>query len=166
MVIFSVLEYERLRNANTEKINSRFIVIQKELQKLLFEQFAFEPVSSTVVGEDVESPFRFYLTIENKGKLPIHSLTITKIELDNGLRVYEKDIDLKYLVINTIQPNGVKNVCIKLNNFPHAKDETVHTLQVNYSVSISEGIIHKTHYELLFTGDETTLFDGIDYHRK
>lgn len=166
LVIFSVLEYERLWNTSGEKGNSRFIVIQKNLHKLLFEQFVFDPESSIVVSENIESPFRFYFSIENKGKLPIHALTINKIDLDDDLCVYKKDIDTKNLVINSIQPNSVKNVCIKLNKFPHANDETVHTLQVHYSVSISEGIIYNRNYELLFTGDETTLFDGIDYHRK
>lgn len=166
VLVIKVVEYERLLGDEADRVNSRFIVIEKGNQKMLFEQFIFEPEKISGPNECVSKPFRFYFLIHNKGKLPIHSLTINRIELDGGLCLYAKDIDENQVEIKTIQASGVKNVCIRLDEFPRIEDELVHTLRIYYTVSVAKNVVFDAEYEVIYTGDESTLFDGIDYHRK
>lgn len=166
VLVIKVVEYERLFDDEVNRVNSRFIVIEKEKQKLLFEQFIFDPETISNNDECMSKPFRLYLIIHNKGKLPIHSLTINRIELDGGSCLYTKDIDEKQVEVKTIQASGVKNVCIRLDKFPKIEDEQVHTLRIYYSVSLSKNIMFDAEYEVIYTGDESTLYDGVDYHRK
>ncbi len=163
IVIFRVVEFERVHNHET---NSRYVVINSDKRKLFFEQFIFDPKHSSDNSDMCKSPFRIYLSVESKGKLPLRDLTITEIKLDDSLCAYEKDIDNKQLVVNEIQPNGIRNICLKFNEFPHVQDSDVHTLHINYSVHISDSFVYTSQCLLRITGDESTIIDGIECHTK
>lgn len=163
ILIFRVAKFERLSEA-AKTSASRYVVLPHGQTKLLFEQFIYDPVRLSPDYNSEETPFRFYLTVESRGKLPVRALSITKIELDSDLCVYEKDIEDQQLVAEMIQPDGIQNLCLKLNGFPRLAGSDVHTLYIHYSAKVSDNTLYKSHYKLLMTGDETTVFDGIDYH--
>lgn len=160
-----VADFERLDEA-AKNNSSRYIILEREQRKLLFEQFIYDPIKIKPEYGDDYVPFRFYITINSQGKLPVHSLSITKIIMDDNICVYEKDIEKKQLITDEIQPDGVFNLCLKLNSFPQLHGNDVHILYIYYNVKITRNAIYKSCFKLLLTGDEKTVYDGFDYISK
>lgn len=165
ILILRVVSFER-KNENPLDKNFRYTTLPTEdgKSKLLFKQFILQPQKHIVSLPENQTFLRLYLTIQNKGKLPIHTLFITKIVLDEEQCIYKKDIDQVYPELEKIQPDGISYISLKLGAFPQLMDDKVHTLYIHYTAKTSNHVIYKSYCKLLITGDETTLFDGMDYN--
>lgn len=162
ILFFHVIKFERLSDEIEGDI-PKYVPYSVADSEKWFEQFVYDPIRSSSKQNVKETAFRIYLTIESKGKLPIDALSINKIELDDDKCVYKKDIEKKQLVAEMVQPNGIQYICMMLNQFPRSNDFEVHTLCIHYSANIFGKVHYKSYLKLLLTGNEKTLYDGINY---
>lgn len=166
ILVFRVLDFKWLDAASVGTIFSRYNSLILGGQVLLCEQFVFEPINPPRELNIDCGTFQFCFSIANHGKLPVQSVVINKITFGNDICLYEKDVDSKLVELGKMQPGGIRYLCIKLNRFLRPRNSSVYKVRIDYTVNVTDDLIRSANFEFLVTGDETTVFDGMDYLRK
>lgn len=163
ILVFRVLEFKWIDATACGTSFSRYNSMMLDGHPMLCEQFVFEPTASSEGLAVERCTFQFCFSLANHGKLPVRSLVVDRITFDQDICIYEKDVDSKAIELGRIQPDGIRYLCVKLNGFPRTRNSAVYKLRIEYTVNVTDDLVRHGDFEFLINGDESTVFDGMDY---